>query len=408
MRVILEPESAPIKLWITDSNEEIIVDLEPSALEQLKNVALLPFIHKHIAVMPDVHWGNGASVGTVIPTIDAIIPAAVGVDIGCGMMARQTSLKAGDLPDDLGKLRARLENVIPVGGPGIKGSWKEQGRYGPPASVLSKWKDLERGFKTIIAKHPKISAGATYEQLGTLGTGNHFIEICLDQDGKVWVMLHSGSRGPGNRIGMYFITKAKEQIAKAHIELRDNNLAYLVDGSDTFVDYIQAVGWAQVFAFENRILMLDRVLAALRDFTKGFTMDTVAVNCHHNYISKEEHFGKWVWITRKGAVSARPGEMGIIPGSMGEKSFIVQGKGNKESFHSCSHGAGRRMSRTQAKKEFTLENLEAQTKGVECRKDVDVIDEIPAAYKNIDRVMEAQRELVEVKFTLKQVLCVKG
>lgn len=394
--------SHPIKLFTEG------VTVEPEAIKQLDNVASLPFIYKHVAVMPDAHWGNGACVGSVIPTQGAVIPAAVGVDLGCGMVAQQTTLSASDLPDSLANLRAEIERAIPVGGPGVNGSWAEAGRDGPPPSVALTWKSLQSGYETIIDKYPKISKGATLEQLCSLGTGNHFIELCLDNSGLVWVMLHSGSRGVGNRIGRFFIEKAKEDMRRFFINLPDENLAYLAEGSRYFSDYIEAVRWAQMFALKNRELMMEYVLSALKLHVKPFQFINTAVNCHHNYISHENHFGQNIWVTRKGAVSARQDELGIIPGSMGAKSYIVRGLGNVDSFTSCSHGAGRAMSRSAAKKKFTIEDHIEATKGVECRKDAGVIDETPGAYKSIDAVMEAQKDLVEVKHTLKAVLCVKG
>lgn len=402
MKVITEPGHAPIKCW-TDG-----VELEDSARQQLVNVASLPFIHKHIAVMPDVHWGMGCTVGSVVPTVRAIIPAAVGVDLGCGMMAKRLSLKAEDLPDSLAGLRSCIEQAIPVGGPGVKGSWKEEGRYGTPASSATAWKAIAPHYDVLVGKYPKLDKGATHDQLGTLGTGNHFIEVCLDTEGYVWCMLHSGSRGLGNRIGTFFIEKAKEEMQRWHIHLPDKDLAYLPEGSQYYTDYIRAVTFAQDFARMNRELMMDRVLDAVRGQVRPFTLLDGAVNCHHNYIRKEHHYGADVWVTRKGAVSAREGELGIIPGSMGAKSFIVRGRGNAESFTSCSHGAGRRMSRGQARKQISLADHALATAGVECRKDEGVLDESPAAYKDVDAVMAAQAELVEIVFTLKQLLCVKG
>jgi tRNA-splicing ligase RtcB len=358
--------------------------------------------------MPDCHWGMGATIGSVIPTIDAIVPAAVGVDLGCGMVAQRTTLTAEDLPDSLAAIRDAIERAVPVGGPGERGSWKEWGRHGVPASVTSEWKRLAPEYAAIVAKHSKLERGLTVEQLGTLGTGNHFIEVCLDEDGMVWVMLHSGSRGIGNRIGTYFIEKAKEEMRREHVRLPDANLAYLKEGSRHFDDYVRAVGFAQDFARTNRTLMLARVLDVLRAHLPPFELDATAVNCHHNYVAREHHFGADVWVTRKGAVSARRDELGIIPGSMGAQSFIVRGKGNRESFTSCSHGAGRRMSRGEAKRRITLAQHVEATAGIECRKDARVIDESPAAYKDIAAVMAAQADLVEIVHTLRQVVCVKG
>jgi tRNA-splicing ligase RtcB len=393
-----------IKAW-TDG-----VAFEEGAREQAHNVAALPFIHEHVAIMPDTHKGYGAAVGSVIPTKGAIIPYAVGVDIGCGMMAVRTTLTASDLPDTLAPLRSAIERAVPHGGPGIKGGWQEQGRHGIPASIMSAWIDsgLEARFKKLCAKHPTLETSNNVVQLGSLGGGNHFIEICLDTEQTVWVMLHSGSRGVGNVIGTLFINKAKEMLVRRHINPLDQNLAWLEEGEPEFTDYVEAVGWAQDFARVNREMMMLRVLKTLREFVPPFKTDKEAVNCHHNYVNKEHHFGADVFVTRKGAVSAQKGELGIIPGSMGAKSFIVRGKGHADAFCSCSHGAGRVLSRGAAKREITLEDHAKATEGVECRKDIDVIDESPKAYKDIDLVMAAQSDMVEIVATLKQILCVKG
>jgi tRNA-splicing ligase RtcB len=394
----------PIKAWIDG------VPFDDKAGDQLRNVARLPIVHKWIAAMPDVHWGIGATVGSVIPTADAIIPAAVGVDIGCGMMAVRTTLKAADLPDDLKTVRAAIEKAVPHGrtdrgGKGDRGSW---GRA--PAPAENAWKRLASGYREIIQRHPRLDRGRTYEQLGTLGTGNHFIEVCLDESGAVWVMLHSGSRGAGNRIGTYFIDLAKKDMRHHVKNLPDADLAYFAEGAEHFGDYVFAVEWAQTFARTNRDLMMEAILEAMRrcKALPRFKLDEFAVNCHHNYVAREEHYGREVFVTRKGAVRAGLGDLGIIPGSMGARSFIVRGKGNPESFCSCSHGAGRALSRTEAKRRYTVADHERMTEGVECRKDAAVIDETPAAYKPIDAVMAAQRDLVEIVHTLKQVVCVKG
>ncbi|MCR9244361.1 MAG: RtcB family protein [bacterium] len=402
--VELPTAGAPIRAWIDG------VHADENALQQLRNVAALPIVHHHIAAMPDVHWGIGATVGSVIPTRGAIIPAAVGVDIGCGMMAVRTSLNASDLPDHLGGLRSAIERAVPHGrtdggGRGDRGSWSNV-----PAPAENAWKKMRAEYQQLVERHPRLDRGRTAQHLGTLGTGNHFIEVCLDEADRVWVMLHSGSRGVGNRIGMYFIDLAKKDM-KRHIQnLPDKDLAYFTEGSEHFDDYVFAVGWAQRFARRNRDLMMQAVLAAMaraKDLPK-FTYGEVAVNCHHNYVQEEEHFGAAVFVTRKGAVRAAKDDLGIIPGSMGARSYIVRGKGNPQSFHSCSHGAGRVMSRNAAKKRYSVADHEAATAGVECRKDAGVIDETPMAYKNIDAVMAAQDDLVEVVHTLKQVICVKG
>jgi tRNA-splicing ligase RtcB len=395
---------APVKSWTRG------VSFDENARQQVNNIATMPFIHKWIAVMPDVHLGKGATIGSVIPTIGAVIPAAVGVDLGCGMMAAKTTLNASQLPDSLAALRSEIEKRVPHGstpkmqGGRDKGSWKNA-----PDDVTDAWTNLDDGFQKLCAKHPFLKNTNNMNHLGTLGSGNHFIEICLDETNAVWVMLHSGSRGVGNRIGTHFIEQAKKDMQRWMINLPDKDLAYIPEGSEHFRDYIDAVAWAQDFARLNREVMMARTLQAIRDVLKiSFEAHVEAVNCHHNYISKEHHYGKDVWVTRKGAVSAKKGEMGIIPGSMGAKSFIVRGLGNEESFCSCSHGAGRVMSRTEAKRMVSLDEHLKATEGVECRKDEDVIDETPSAYKPIEKVMEAQSDLVEIVHTLKQVLCMKG
>ncbi len=399
MNVIKIDGGLPIKAW-TDG-----VPVEDAALKQLHNLSRMPFAYSHIAVMPDVHWGMGATVGSVIATKGAIIPAAVGVDIGCGMMAVRTSLRASDLPDNLHGVRSAIEVAVPHGrtdngGINDRGAWGHD-NFGPWYGALTK----------IAAKHPKLERAAQRapRHIGTLGTGNHFIELCLDESQDVWIMLHSGSRGIGNAIGSYFIEKAKEDMRRWFINLPDIDLAYLPQGSENFGDYVEAVHWAQGYALANREAMMDATLNALRvALDREIEPFEEAVNCHHNYVSWERHFGENVMVTRKGAVRAGEGDLGIIPGSMGAKSFIVRGKGNRDSFCSCSHGAGRAMSRGEAKRRFTLADHEAATVGVECRKDAEVIDETPAAYKPIDAVMAAQSDLVEVVHTLKQVVCVKG
>lgn len=394
----------PIKAWVNG------VPFESKARLQLMNTASLPIIHKWVAAMPDVHLGLGATVGSVIPTKAAIIPAAVGVDLGCGMMAVKTSLKGGQLPDNLAGLRSEIEAAVPHGrsngrGSRDKGSWQN-----PPKHVDSHWQHLVKGFAKITDKYPTIGKSNNYVHLGTLGTGNHFIEICLDEHRDVWIMLHSGSRGVGNKIGSTFIELAKKDMGQHLANLPDKNLAYFQEGSTYFDDYVEAVSWAQDFARANRQAMMEQVLDVMRQSNElpPFEAHLKAVNCHHNYVQKEHHYGADVWVTRKGAVRAGAGDWGIIPGSMGARSYIVSGKGNPESFCSCSHGAGRVMSRTQAKKQFSLKDHKAATKGVECRKDKDVVDETPGAYKDIDAVMAAQKDLVKIEYTLKQILCVKG
>ena len=387
----------PIKGWTHG------VPVEREAREQLRNIAAMPFVGPWVAVMPDVHLGIGATVGSVVPTKGAIIPAAVGVDIGCGMAAVRTTLTATDLPDSLAPLRHSIERSIPVG----RGEHRKV-----PDSVASKLAQagLEPRLEAIRRRHPKLRADKVDRQCGTLGGGNHFIEVCLDEADRVWVMLHSGSRGTGNLIGNYFIELARTQLAKRVLGFRvpDRDLAFFLEGEPLFDDYVEAVSWAQDYARVNREAMLARVLHDMRHALPPFQLEKQAVNCHHNYVERETHFGDSMLVTRKGAVSARAGELGIIPGSMGARSFIVRGLGNADSLHSCSHGAGRVMSRSRAKAEITLEQHVAATAHVECRKDAGVIDESPAAYKDIDAVMAAQRDLVEIVHTLRQVVCVKG
>ncbi len=383
----------PVKVWTDD------IDYNTEA--QLSRVANLPFVFKHVAAMPDVHLGKGATVGSVIATDKAIIPAAVGVDIGCGMNAVRLSLKAKDLPDSLKAIRSDIESVVPLGAGGQHRDAKIAGGH-----------NISMRLSSIFEKHPSlmkmVKLDGFAKQLGTLGSGNHFIELCLDEKDDVWVMLHSGSRGIGNKIGMYFIGLAKREMEKWMIHLPDRDLAYLSEGSDYYDDYIEAVTWGQDYALMNRQFMMDAVLKALRAHLPEFSITQEAINCHHNYVEKENHYGKNVWVTRKGAIRARKDDLGIIPGSMGDKSYIVRGKGNEESFCSCSHGAGRRMSRSAAAKKFSVKDLVSATEGIECRKDKGVIDEIPMAYKPIDTVMENQMDLVEVVHTLRQIVNVKG
>ena len=393
----------PIKMWTRG------VPVEDEAKKQLANAARLPIVFRHIAAMPDVHLGIGATVGSVIPTLKAIIPAAVGVDIGCGMMAAKTTLRAEDLPDNLGPLRSAIERAVPHGSnPRSRG--RDQGSWeNPPETVDQIWATLADEFDALCEIHPRLKNTNNRKHLGTLGSGNHFIEVCLDEAGAVWFMLHSGSRGVGNAIGTHFIELARKDAERHERNLPDKDLAYFEEGAQYFGDYVRAVSWAQKFAQRNREVMMTNLIATVRKvITKPFESHVEAVNCHHNYVQQERHFGEDVFVTRKGAVSAAKGQMGIIPGSMGARSFIVRGLGNPESFDSCSHGAGRVMSRTKAKKLFTVDDQVRATEGVECRKDADVIDEIPMAYKDIDAVMAAQRDLVEVVHTLKQVVCVKG
>lgn len=401
---VMQEGGVPIKSWTRG------VTFEDQAKAQLLRTSRLPFIHKWVAAMPDVHLGKGATIGSVVPTVGAVIPAAVGVDIGCGMMAVRTEMTAAQLPDSLACVRAAIERAVPHGrsvmrrGGRDKGAWHQA-----PDDVMRAWTPLAERFEHLKAQHPVLKKTNNLNHLGTLGTGNHFIELCLDEHDGVWLMLHSGSRGVGNRIGTHFIELAKKDMQRWHIHLPDADLAYLPEGTEHFDQYVEAVEWAQQYAQINREVMMQRVIAAVRA-TLGWDFEArlEAVNCHHNYISREHHFGENVLVTRKGAVRARAGEMGIIPGSMGARSFIVRGLGNAESFCSCSHGAGRVMSRTAAKKQVSLDEHLKATEGVECRKDADVIDETPSAYKPIESVMAAQKDLVEIVYTLKQIVCVKG
>ena len=397
----------PVQQEITEGRVPVKVftgEVEPAARQQLVNVSRLPIVHHHVAAMPDVHLGIGATVGSVIPTLRAIIPAAVGVDIGCGMIATRLSLTGNDFDErKLKKVFDQISRDVPVG----------FGQHDDRDARSAAAKKFQKGLKRILEKHPGVQKrvgkrSSWTHQLGTLGGGNHFIEVCLDESNRAWVMLHSGSRGIGNAIGTYFIALAKKDFENSQIHLPDRDLAYFPEGAAHFADYVQAVGWAQDYARANRAEMMDLVIEALHRHLPSFEITGEAVNCHHNYVEREFHYGEHVWLTRKGAIRAGKGELGIIPGSMGARSFIVRGKGSATSFDSCAHGAGRRMSRNAAHKQFTVDNLIEQTSGVICRKDRGVLDEIPGAYKNIDEVMANQSDLVDVVHTLKQVVCVKG
>jgi tRNA-splicing ligase RtcB len=396
VKQVIEEGRVPVKVY-TD-------DVEAGARQQLVNLSQLPIIHHHVAAMPDVHAGIGSTVGAVIATHRAIIPAAVGVDIGCGMIATRTSLTGNDLDEQrLKRVFDQISRDVPVG--------REQHKEARALTDVAK--PFGRDLRRILDKHSQLEKRFPRTQnwvyqMGTLGGGNHFIELCLDEAGHAWIMLHSGSRGIGNAIGTYFIELARGDAERQQIVLPDRDLAYFREGAEHFDDYVEAVGWAQRYAAANRNAMADLVLAAMRRHLPPFTVTTEAVNCHHNYVERERHYGADVWVTRKGAIRARHGDLGIIPGSMGARSYIVRGKGSEESFQSCAHGAGRRMSRTQARKTFTPRDLVEQTEGVVCRKDRGVVDEIPGAYKPIDEVMANQSDLVEVVHTLKQVICVKG
>ena len=396
VKQVIDEGRVPVKVY-TD-------DVEASARQQLVNISKLPIVYHHVAAMPDVHTGIGATVGSVIATDSAIIPAAVGVDIGCGMIASRTTLKAGDLDDKaLKRVYDQIVRDVPLG----------RNQHSESRALVHAARPLERDLKRILSRHPAVEkrfprAQNWVQQMGTLGGGNHFIEICLDESQRVWAMLHSGSRGIGNAIGTYFIELARGDMERGEIRLPDRDLAYFKEGAQHFDDYVDAVHWAQSYAAHNREAMMGLVLKALERHLPPFHVTDEAVNCHHNYVQRERHYGRDVWVTRKGAIRARRGDLGIIPGSMGARSYIVRGKGVEESFQSCAHGAGRRMSRTAATKAYTQKDVEAQTAGVLCRKDKGVIDEIPAAYKDIDAVMANQNDLVEVVHTLKQNACVKG
>ncbi len=396
IKQVINEGQRPVKVW-TD-------ELDPYARAQLVNLSKLPFIHRHVAAMPDVHGGIGATIGSVVATHKAIIPAAVGVDIGCGMAAVRTSLGANDIDEkSLTKVFDQISRDVPVG----------RAQHKDDRALTAAARPFDARLAAMTEKHPQLLKtfgrfSNWVSQMGTLGGGNHFIEVCLDESDRVWVMLHSGSRGIGNAIGRYFIELARRDMERLFIRLPDRDLAYFPEGSSHFEDYVAAVSWAQAYARENREQMMRLVLAALGRHLPAFQTTMAVVNCHHNYVEREHHFGENVWVTRKGAIRARAGDLGIIPGSMGARSYIVRGRGNPESFCSCAHGAGRRMSRTAAEKQFSVADLTEQTKGVICRKDKRVIDEIPGAYKDIDRVMANQSDLVAVVHTLKQVVCVKG
>ena len=392
----LTSRRVPVKIWSDDVDEK--------STEQLLNLASLPFIHHHVAAMPDVHVGIGATIGSVIATHQAIIPAAVGVDIGCGMVAARLSLTANQLDEKaLKRVFDQISRDVPVG----------RRQHDDSRVLVPATRPFEPGLKDLTDRHPQLlkSFGKFSKwtnQMGTLGSGNHFIEVCLDETEQIWVMLHSGSRGIGNAMATYFIELARQDMERSMIHLPDRDLAYFPEGAEHFADYVTAVQWAQEYALQNRQSMLDLVLAALARHLPPFVVTTEAVNCHHNYIAKEHHYGADVWVTRKGAIRAREGDLGIVPGSMGTRSYIVRGKGNPESFCSSAHGAGRRMSRTAAEKLFTADDLAQQTRGVICRKDKGVVDEIPGAYKDIDQVMANQNDLTQILHTLKQIVCVKG
>lgn len=391
-----------VKLWTGDT------EIEASALNQIRNLSALPILAGHIAIMPDVHMGKGATVGSVIPTKGAVIPSSVGSDIGCGMIAVQTNLNAVDLPESLADIRRQIERDVPVG----FNCHQSGPKTGSHTSLGYRRIDLLNRFGRIriMRKIKSFDEKRMENQIGTLGGGNHFIEICLDEANRVWIMLHSGSRNVGKTVGEVAMEEAKRYMKTMSVDLQDRDLAWLSEGTEEFDEYVEALKWAQEYAALNRDVMLELVMGAVQRAMPGKFLTTIqgVVNCHHNYLSREFFGGEYLWITRKGAVSARSGQLGIIPGSMGAKSFIVCGKGHEAAYCSCSHGAGRVMSRSEAKRRFTTEDVVQQTAGVECRKDDGIIDEIPSSYKDIDAVMAAQSDLVEIKHTLKQVLCVKG
>lgn len=395
MQKFSENLRVPVWVWTND------IDLKSS--DQLRNVANLPFVFHHVAAMPDVHAGMGATIGSVIATKGAVIPAAVGVDVGCGMLAARTNLKMKELDArGLGKLLNEITKRVPLG-------FAQRNKDNICSDVCQAF---EEPLQAILQREPHILDALVKSdwraQLGSLGSGNHFIEICFDENDDVWIMLHTGSRGIGNIMASYFIMKAKEQAKENAVELPDINLASLAEGTELFQSYMMAVDWSLRYAWQNRQLILEDVLESLRVLRPKTVLTGEVINCHHNYVARETHFGEEVWVTRKGAIRASLGEKGIIPGSMGAHSFLVEGLGCEDSFESCSHGAGRKMSRTEAKNRFTVNDLKEQTKNVVCRKDARVIDEIPKAYKSIDKVMSNQTDLVKVLHTLTQLVCVKG
>lgn len=394
-QTLTENSSVPVKIWTRD------IDLK--SIDQLKNVARLPFVFHHVAAMPDVHAGMGATIGSVIATKEAVIPAAVGVDIGCGMLAARTNLTKHTFNER--KLQRLMQEIlfrVPVG-------------FAQRSKENTRWKScepFEEPLKEILSHEPTMLdpmvKSEWHAQLGTLGGGNHFIELTADEEERLWIMLHSGSRGIGNIMASFFIARAKTLAKENGEELPDIYLASLKEGTEDFDWYMKAAHWAQDYAMANRQIILEDVLEALRVLKPSTELEGEIVNCHHNYVAQEEHFGETIWVTRKGAIRAGLGEKGIIPGSMGARSYIVEGLGNEESFCSSSHGAGRKMSRTEAKKRFSVNDLKAQTKGVVCRKDAGVLDEIPKAYKSIDAVMVNQSDLTKTLHELKQILCIKG
>jgi tRNA-splicing ligase RtcB len=377
--------------------------IEPEAQRQILNTASMPFVFRHVAVMPDCHYGKGATVGTVLPARGAVIPAAVGVDIGCGMIAVRTPLRKPDIPN-AGSIRDRIERRIPM----------SAGRNNRTvtASAAPRVAMLERQAKAEGGRPDRFDSGWRLA-LGTLGGGNHFIELAEDADGTVWVTLHSGSRGVGNKIGNYYIRLAQEICRTLGVALPDRDLAHIPEEHPAFAEYIRDLHWAQQFAFQNRNEMMDRVLTELSVAVYGEDghqreLELQRINCHHTFTRQEEHFGETIWVTRKGAIEARRGMWAMIPGSMGARSYIVEGRSNEASFCSAPHGAGRRYSRTKARQLFTMQDLDQAMRGIEFRRSQVLLDEIPGAYKDIDQVMEYAKDLVDVRYVLRQFVNVKG
>ena len=382
----------PVSVWTPD--------IETSAWKQAEEFASLPFVHpKGLALMPDVHAGRGVCIGSVLPTLGALVPAAAGTDLGCGMIAVKLDLKAHHLPDNLRSLRRLIEMRVPTGNTGTHKAL--------PEDLIGLWKKIDVEYRSAMGQNTQLYRENGWRNLGTLGGGNHFIEVSLDEEKNVWIVIHSGSRGVGAVVGQYFIDKAQRKAKEGGVLLP--HLGWFEDKDPLFHEYITALAWAQDFAFRNRQVMLKKVLDCF-EVTLGKRPEMVeeAINCHHNYVAFEEHFGQKIWVTRKGAIRANREELGIVPGSMGTETYIVKGKGNTQSYCSCAHGAGRAMSRTQAKQQFTVKDLKNQVAGIECQVSKSRVDEIPAAYKPIKQVMKNQEDLVSVVCVLKQVICIKG
>ena len=402
-QVNLERVSKDGVVRFTENGKPISVfasHMDQNAWEQATFFADLPFVHKKgMALMPDVHFGKSVPIGSVLPTVGVLVPAAVGVDIGCGMLACQLDLTAADLPTNLRKLRSDIERIIPMGSSGRHKKIDEH--------VILSWAPLDAEYKSLSDFSPKIVKNNPLDHLGTLGSGNHFIEICIDESKKVWVMIHSGSRGPGALIGQHFIDQALRRVREDGVSHK--GFGWLQDKDPLFDAYVKSVSWAQEFAKINRKVMFEKVMGVIKGHVqKDLGVVKKIVSCHHNYVAKEIHAGETVWVTRKGAISAQNGELGIIPSAMGQESFIVRGKGSSSSWCSCSHGSGRLMSRTAATQRFTSKDMKEALRGVECRKDRGVIDEIPYAYKSIRQVMRDQEDLTEIVHTIKAIICCKG